>query len=150
MLITRDEANELVRGALDQLIEDDIQLIELNLCERAIHFKIAHYMSLSKIIRPPLTLDCEYNRRYGDEKILWLCGKPHPSKVFPDILVHERDSDVNNMIAIEIKRPGQSLARDREKLRAFSTQLGYQHTGHIIIGRNRRGDIIVETQWIDF
>jgi len=147
--MTREEATVLVNGALDQLVQHDLLLLDLKLCERALHFKIAHYMAQSQIIRPPLTLDCEYNRHFRDEKRLRLFDNPRPSKVFPDILVHERNSDAHNIIALEIKRPGQSLSRDREKLQAFSTQLGYSHTGHIIIGHNRRGVLVREVRWVD-
>ena len=139
----------MVYGALDRLIQDDIQLLDLKLCERALQFKIAHYMAQEQIIRKPLTLDCEYNRHFGDEKKLRLFDNPRATNVFPDILIHERNSDVNNIVALEIKRPGQSLARDQEKLRAFSAQLGYRYTGHIIIGHNRRGELVREVRWVD-
>lgn len=147
--MTRDDATLLVSGALDRLIQEDLQLLDLKLCERALHFRIAYYMAQDAIIRRPLTLDCEYNRHFDGEKKLRLFDNPRASKVFPDILVHERNSDANNLLALEIKRPGQSLARDQEKLSAFSTQLGYRHTGHIIVGHNRRGVLIREVQWVD-
>lgn len=147
--MTRDEVTFLVNRALDRLIRDDAQLLDLKLCERALHFKIAHYMAEAQVIHPPLTLDCEYNRHLEDEKRLHLFGNPRASKVFPDILIHERNSDARNLVALEIKKPGQSLARDREKLRAFAIHLGYLHTGHIIIGHNRHGNLVREVQWID-
>lgn len=147
--MTRDDVSALVNRALDRLIQDDAQLFDLKLSERALHFRIAHYMAQSERIRPPLTLDCEYNRHFTDEKRLRLFGNERLSKVFPDILVHERNSDEHNMVALEIKRPGQSLLRDSEKLRAFSVQLGYRHTGHIIIGHNRNGALVRQVRWIE-
>lgn len=106
-------------------------------------------MARSRSIRRPLTLDCEYNRHWHEEKLLWLFGNRRASKVFPDILIHERNTDANNMVALEIKRPDQSLHRDREKLRAFRNQLMYRHVGHIIIGRDLQGQMVREVRWID-
>lgn len=147
--MTRDEAAAIVETALDRLVRYDAQLLDLKACERAIHFKIAHYMARSRAIRRPLTLDCEYNRHWSEDKLLWLFRSPRASKVFPDILIHERDSDANNMVALEIKRPGQSLHRDHEKLRAFRNQLMYHHVGHIIIGHDRHGRLVREVKWVD-
>ena len=147
--MNRDEAEAIVNRALDLLIQHDYQLLDLKVCERALQFKIAHYMAQSLLVRFPLTLDCEYNRHYDNEKQLQLPQKHRASKVFPDILVHERNSDNCNMLVLEIKRPGQNLTHDRNKLRAFVTQLNYRHAGHIIIGHDRRGVLIRELRWID-
>lgn len=147
--MTRDEATNLINTALNQFIQHDSQLLDLKACERALHFKIAHYMALSQIIQPPLTLDCEYNRHLRNQKFLWLLGRQLPSKVFPDILVHERNSDENNMLVLEIKRPGQRLQHDQNKLRAFVNQLHYRHAGHIIIGHNHDGALVREVRWFN-
>lgn len=147
--MTRYEANALVETALSRLVRHDSQLFDLKVCERALQFRIAHYMAQSHSIRRPLTLDCEYNRHWHEEKLLWLFGNPRASKVFPDILIHQRDTDANNMVALEIKRPGQSLRRDQEKLRAFRTHLGYLHAGHIIIGHDNRGQLVRQVKWGD-
>jgi hypothetical protein len=147
--MTRDEVAAIVEAALTRLVRYDYQLLDLKVCERALQFRIAHYMAQSRLIRRPLTLDCEYNRHWDEEKLLWLFGNPRASKVFPDILIHERNTDANNMVALEIKRPDQSLHRDREKLRAFRNQLMYPHVGHIIIGHNRQGQLVREVRWVD-
>ena len=147
--MTRDEVTALVNDALNQLIKNDRQLLDLKVCERALHFKIAHYMAQSPSIRPPLTLDCEYNRHFGNEKRLQLPDRQRLSKVFPDILIHERNSYENNMLVLEIKRPGQRLTHDKNKLMAFVEQLHYRYAGHIIIGHNRRGVLVREVRWLN-
>lgn len=106
-------------------------------------------MAQAPIIRPPLTLDCEYNRHLSNEKFLHLPYRQRPSKVFPDILVHERNSDEYNILVLEIKRPGQRLDHDHEKLLAFREQLNYKHAGHIIIGHNRQGILVREVRWLN-
>lgn len=147
--MTREEATNLVSHALDQLIKHDTQLLDLKIGERALHFRIAYYMAQSQIIKLPLTLDCEYNRHFGNEKQLQLPVLQGPSRVLPDILVHQRNTDENNMLVLEIKRPGQRLTHDQNKLRAFVNQLQYRHAGHIIIGHDRRGNLVRDIRWID-
>lgn len=120
--MTRNDANTIINDALDLLLQNDSQLLDLKACERALHFKIAHYMAQSEIIQSPLTLDCEYNRHLRDEKLLRLVGRDRLSKVIPDILVHERNSDANNMLVLEIKRPEQRINHDQDELQAFSGQ----------------------------
>jgi len=98
--MNRDEAEAIVNRALDLLIQHDYQLLDLKVCERALQFRIAHYMAQSLLIGFPLTLDCEYNRHYDNEKQLQPPQKHRASKVFPDILVHERNSDDRNMLVL--------------------------------------------------
>lgn len=146
--MTREEATAIVEGALERVVAEDALLLDLKLCERALHFRLAYYMAQSPLIRAPLTVDCEYNRHHDDEKRVHLFGSPNASKVFPDILIHQRNSDARNMVALEIKRPHQSLGRDREKLQAYARELGYRHVGHVILGHTRRGALIRQVQWL--
>ena len=101
--MTRDQATHIVNAALDLLIQNDLDLLEVRISERAIQFRLAHYIARSEEINPPLTVDCEYNRRKADIKKLTLDNLIKPAKVFPYIIVHERNKDSNYMIAIEIK-----------------------------------------------
>lgn len=153
--MTREEAADLLARAIRVFLLRDSQLLELGVSERAIAFRLALYMSRSRLIRPPLTIDCEYNRHLGDRKKLNLPprrrpnGEPRPSDVSPDILVHQRNSDDHNLLALELKKPGEAIARDETKLRAFRTQLGYAHAAHVILGRAATGAIVREVIWVD-
>ena len=101
----------------------------------------------------PISIDCEYNRHRGGIKQQFVKNrlrarvellkerqlKEHPERegwyvfsVFPDIIVHERGEDTNNLIAIEVKRasndPDDEL--DCIKLHLFTIQdadYGYQY-----------------------
>ena len=64
--MTRDEASLLLNEALDRLVAEDLQLLTLGTCERAVQFRLAHYMALSERIERTLTVDCEYNRHLGE------------------------------------------------------------------------------------
>jgi len=112
-------------------------------------------MALSEAIRAPLTVDCEYNRHFGDPKRLKLPTRKaldreiRATTVFPDILVHERNTDTNNLVVLELKKPGEDIAYDELKLRAFREELGYAHTAHVILGLRADGGLVREVAWID-
>ena len=63
--------------------------------------------------------------------------------------MHERNTDTNNHVVLELKKLGEDIAYDELKLRAFREELGYAHTAHVIIGRAANGTIIREVSWID-
>ena len=153
--MTREEAAALVNSAIDQLVQNDSALLDLGVTERSLSHRLAHYMALSAAIRPPLTVDCEYNRHFGDPKRLKLPPRKaldreiRATTVFPDILVHERNTDANNHVVLELKKPGEDIAYDELKLRAFREELGYAHTAHVILGRAADGAIVREVTWID-
>lgn len=153
--MTREEATALVNGAIDQLVRHDSALLDLGVTERSLSYRLAHYMELSSTVQPPLTVDCEYNRHFGDPKRLNLPPRDaidreiRATTVFPDILVHERNSDANNQIVLELKKPGESIAYDELKLRAFREELGYIHTAHVILGHTANNALVREIRWVD-
>jgi len=153
--MTREEAAAIVNAAIDQLLQNDSALLDLDVTERSLSHRLAHYMTLSPLIHPPLTVDCEYNRHFGGPKRLNLPPRKaldreiRATTVFPDILVHERNTDANNLVVLELKKPGEDIAYDELKLRAFRKELGYVHTAHVILGRAENGTIVREIAWID-
>ena len=74
----RKEATELVNFAIDELIKNDLMLLDVDVAERSLSFKLAHYMSMSGLIHYPLTVDCEYNRHFSDPKRLLISPDPQP------------------------------------------------------------------------
>ena len=153
--MTREEAARLLTRSILALAHHDADLIDLGVSERAVAFRLALYMSRSRLIRPPLTIDCEYNRHLRNKKKLNLPPRlrpdeePEPSRIYPDILVHQRNSDDHNILVVELKKVGEPIARDEAKLRAFRTQLGYAHAAHVILGVDATGAVTSEVHWID-
>ena len=153
--MNREEATALINSAIDELLQHDAALLDLDVTERSLSYRLAHYMALSELVRPPLTVDCEYNRHFGDPKRLKLPPRKaldreiRATTVFPDILVHERNTDANNLVVLELKKPGEDIAYDELKLRAFREELGYIHTAHVILGYSDHGELIREIAWID-
>lgn len=151
----REEAEKLLTQAVNQVIRFDRILLELDVTERALSCRIAHYMHDPELVPPPLSIDCEYNRHFGDPKRLYLPPRDafdrevRATTVFPDIIVHERNSDARNLLAIEMKKPGGSLDYDRQKLLGFRRELGYLHTAHLILGLDANGDFVNQIIWIE-
>ena len=153
--MNREDANKIVSEAIELLIKNDTELLELGVTERALSHKLAHYMTLSDKITPPLVVDCEYNRHLTDIKRLDLPPRDaldrelRATTVFPDIIVHERNSDDKNLIVLELKKPNENTDYDGMKLAAFVSEFGYKHAAHVILGIDRAGNIIRNIEWVN-
>jgi hypothetical protein len=151
--MTHDDAFALVNSAIDSLVEHDLELFELDVTERSLAHQLARYMSTR--VDPVLSVDCEYNRHFADPKRLHLPPRNTTDRdirattVFPDIIVHERNTDTRNFLVLELKKPNESIEYDELKLRAFRRELGYRHAAHVILGRGRDGKIIREVRWVN-
>ena len=105
--------------------------MELDVNERSITHKIAEY--LQRDFRTEgYDVDCEYNRNGHDPKTLSL--EPWSTKsdslegdtVYPDIIIHKRESPTN-LVVIEAKKSTNKVNfRDLQKLKAFRRELGYR------------------------
>lgn len=153
--MTREEAESIIEAAIDQLVQNDSELLDLGVTERALSHRLAHFMQLSRLVRPPLVVDCEYNRHFDEPKRLRLPPRKaldreaRATTVFPDIVVHQRNSDERNLIVLELKKPGEDVDYDELKLRAFREELGYLHAAHVILGRTADGTLVRRIEWRD-
>lgn len=151
--MNRAEISALVERAIDRLIEQEPQLLDLDVTERALSHHLARYMS--ELVPDTLKVDVEYNRHFGDPKRLNLPPRDaldretRATTVFPDIIVHNRNTDDTNLLVLELKKPGEDRAYDDLKLRAFRAELGYVHTAHVILGYDRNGGLMREVIWVD-
>jgi len=151
--VTRDKATTLVNQAIDRLVREDPELLDLGVTERALAHQLARY--LNELVLPPLSVDCEYNRHFDAPKRLNLPHRKaldreaHATNVFPDLIIHERNSDDRNYVVLELKKPGENLDYDELKLRAFRRELGYLHTGHVILGRRGQDPVVRDLIWVD-
>jgi hypothetical protein len=148
----RAEISAVIERALDALIAEQSALLDLDVRERALSHHLALY--ISRLVPAEYDVDVEYNRHGGDPKRLELPRRDaldrelRATTVFPDILVHKRNTDDHNLLVLEMKKPGEDRAYDELKLRAFRRELRYRHTAHVVIGRED-GTLIREVIWID-
>lgn len=92
-----------LRICIDILYKNDLFLIENNVSERSISHKLAEYLQVEL---PDWNVDCEYNRMHDQIKVLGgiheCSGQRTTDRIYPDIIVHERNTD-KNLVVIEIK-----------------------------------------------
>lgn len=151
--MNRDDITALVQDAITRVIASERELLDRNASERALTHHLARI--LAEDVPDPFVVDVEYNRHIDDPKRLILPRRQaaddelRATTVFPDIIVHVRGIDDHNLLVLEVKKPGEDLAYDERKLRAFRDQLHYRHAAHVILGRGDDDVIIQKVIWID-
>ncbi len=126
-----ESVEKKLREAIGRLCERDRFLLENDVNERSISHKLAEHLQEQF---PDWHVDCEYNRNYDLVKRLNIdppdppIGDTQGKTVYPDIVVHHRNTDAN-LLVIEIKKSTNAGGRrfDIEKLRLFTTELGYTY-----------------------
>lgn len=70
--------------------------------------------------------------------------------VFPDIIVHKRGSNTDNLLVIEFKKLSSRIKKDKDidKLNAFKRELGYQYALFIELGTRQSDESVTEVIWI--
>ena len=124
-----------VRSRLDEALRNledaDKYLLTNNLGERCIASRLAIYLQERF---PNYSVDAEYNRQGSSPKRLGLpeeCANYRDDTgealVVPDIIVHRRGPEGPNVLVIEVKKTTNPDLRgcDRQRVRAFRSQLGY-------------------------
>ena len=133
-----------VLDALKQFFEKDIQLLRLNASEQAAAAKIAQYL------QPHFSgmhVDVEYNRMgKAPKKVAW---RDKPEEVFPDIIVHVRETETN-ILAVELKKSSnpELKAKDIKKLLAYRSELGYVHALFMRVGVLNKAGGVLECEWV--
>lgn len=120
--MTTDELKNKVKEAVKRFIDNDKELLDLKVYEPAVSHRIAVY--LERVFNSNLlNFDCEYDKRFDLPKMT-LDGK----KFRPDILVHKRNCNSSNILAIEIKKAKKSkFDEDKlQKLTSLSEEYKYQ------------------------
>jgi hypothetical protein len=134
--MNQKDIERIIDFAIKKLIENDSTLMHLNVSERALMFHLARY--IREATPANLDVDCEYNRHLTDKKRLAFLkselGVENDYKVYPDILIHQRNSDEHNILVVEIKKQGEDLKSDGRKLKAFKSEpYSYNFAVQIVI-----------------
>lgn len=124
-----EDIKKLVNASLEKFYKNDRDLIEISderdmVSERCMVFHIGGYMknkmnTLSKF--QWADLDCEYNRDMENPK------RMYEDIVVPDLLIHRRRSNKNNLLVIEFKKINafeEDKKRDKKKLIYLTDQEG--------------------------
>lgn len=109
------ELKDKVINAVESFIKYDKELLDLKVYEPAISHRIAFYLERDSF-QAGFHIDCEYNKHLVSNKP----GSGNNS-IRPDIVVHTRNTDINNKIAIEIKK-NKTDDYDDDKLKFLTAQ----------------------------
>lgn len=150
MTYTEEQIEQILNTSIDELFEKDSQIIfeTYNLHERSITHRLAIYIE-KHFENTNYVVDVEYNRmrnNYGEDVIGNLIGKnldfekygKDSSNVYPDIIVHKRDTN-NNLLEIELKMQWKNSKRDFDyiKINEYITQLDYKFGVYIELSEVR-------------
>jgi len=141
MSYSLDETKGKVRKSLYLLWRKDRHVLEVNASERSITHRFAVYLEQEFA---DYKVDCEYNREGDDPKRYHeiVCqinktgisaGDTEAKTAFPDIIVHKRGNNKDNLLVIEGKKlTGGTIGIDeidKKKLMAFldTNQLNYKY-----------------------
>jgi hypothetical protein len=151
-ILLEREDGQRVLSALSRFLREDGELLQIDANERSITHRLAEYLQWEF---PLLHVDCEYNRDGIEPKRLPYLGL-HPDAddeqaqtVFPDIIVHRRNSP-ENILVIEVKKSSNRNSRDIDlaKLRGYRANLKYRSALFLEfrVGANPG---VQNVQWVD-
>jgi len=128
----RPQIEVVVIRALLRLLCEDTHLLTIDANERSITHRLAIYL---QDLLPAWHVDCEYNRKFDAPKRLDLTpdgtakvNDTNGTTVFPDIIVHRRNTGVN-LLVIEVKKTTSTRkdTKDLQKLRGFLESECYRY-----------------------
>jgi hypothetical protein len=170
-----NQIKEILNAALSQLKEKDQWLLKRDLSEQSVSHKLAEYLQQYFTGDNAYNVDCEYNGDIDDnsdrkhisilrEKLvqLQLLSQRETEleheiierAVFPDIIVHKRGDNNNNLLIIEVKKQSSRIPFDYDqlKLSAYTSpengnHLKYQLGAFIVT--NARGEYEIKSYYKD-
>ncbi len=139
------EVKEKVEIALGMLLKNDAFLLEHDVNERSISHKLAEYLQQ---LFPDYNVDCEYNWQVDDpcykelsftseeEKQFYTKTDEEKIKdknahtVYPDVIIHQRGHNRDNLLIIEMKKTSnkdeRARERDKLKLKKYKDKFSYE------------------------
>lgn len=115
---------KVLSECLETMLNRDRYLLENDVHELTLSTKLACYLACHYESKQwwSYNVDCEYNRNYNNPKKLKSISDKNG--VRPDIIVHKRWNNDNNLLVIEIKKDSNSEIwswNDDEKLQWFTS-----------------------------
>jgi hypothetical protein len=124
---------KLVSDSLDLLFSKDSGLLERDVAERAIAAKLAEYLGS---FFPKHHVDVEYNRHGLEPKQVQLppgCRGGGIRRIFPDVIVHQRGHDNENLLVIQIKKETNHESRDCDRAIIEAMKREFQYERGLLI-----------------
>ena len=136
--------NKMLNNALNKLYNNDASLIIRRTNERSIVFRLGIYLQEELNINglEEYNLDCEYNRNMEESKST--CNLLNGT--YPDLIIHTRESNENNLLILEFKTWWNSNQdNDEYKIREFkNSPYNYIYGATVLIGRNHHTTNVID------
>ncbi|ELP1878800.1 hypothetical protein QU233_004325 [Vibrio vulnificus] len=149
------EVSQYVIASLRQFIARDRYLLEVNANERSLTHRRGMYLQAQF---EHYDVDCEFNRDGHDPKELYIGTEEtdvyddNAMTVYPDIIVHRRGSNDDNLLVIEFKKSSSrvSNSKDMTKLHAYKRDLHYRYALFVELGTDIKASDpeITEVRWV--
>jgi len=124
---------KVVADSLNMLFEKDVFLLEADAAERAIAAKLALYLAPHF---PKHQVDVEYNRHGLVPKAVHLpqdCRGGGLKRIFPDLVVHQRGHDKENILVIQIKKETNHESRDCDRAIVIAMKREFRYVYGLLI-----------------
>lgn len=153
--MNKSDIQILIETALNELYNRDSELLAevYDINERTVSHRLALYLE-NLLSHTGYDVDVEYNRMreyYDGDGVGNLMGKQlnweesgeGSSYVYPNIIVHKRDSE-DNLLEIEIKMAWKNRKKDFDyvKINEYINQLGYKFGVYIELNETRENCIV--------
>jgi hypothetical protein len=133
MTIKLNVIKRRIKHCIEKIYENDSDLFDRNNYEVTISSKLAQYLFIEF---KKYDVDCEYNKHINQEKRV----KELNHNIRPDIIIHRRGTDEDNLVYIEIKTDHNRESRtyDYDKVKVMTKQEGkYRYNLGLFIDFNR-------------
>ncbi|EMT50019.1 hypothetical protein I532_24567 [Brevibacillus borstelensis AK1] len=128
-----EEIESLLEKCLQMVLDRDLHLLQIKAKEECINHRLALYLE-KELESYDYHVDLEYNKHFSDKKMISVYGEEQ--SIRPDILIHRRNCDDNNLLIIEAKKGG-SNKRDRLKVKELlESPFKYQYGSLICYYKN--------------
>ena len=153
MLLT--DIERIINKSLDLLYSKDKKIFKNDLCERCIAFRFGlyFYQIMQEEKYSDYDIDMEYNRHYANIKYT----QKLKNGTYPDLIVHKRNTDENNLLVIEFKKWKKNytikrlIKDDITKLKEFVDRQGeysYSYGASILFAKERK-DVSITWVWVE-
>jgi hypothetical protein len=131
--MNQSEIEARLREAVNRLYEHDVLLLEYEVGERAVTAKLACYLAP---LFPDYDVDVEYNRHGLDPKVLDLpaiCHGGGTKLIIPDVIVHRRGRDHDNLLVVEVKKETNTESRDCDRVKIQGMKQHFKYDWGVLI-----------------
>lgn len=140
----KNELIQIIQECLGRVYMNDANLLDINIHENAVNHRLANYLA-DVLEQGVINVDVEYNRHIDQLKKYGVEG----DSAIVDVVVHQRMTDDNNIVAIECKKEAMNEI-DIRKINAlvreeFNYQFGMtiEYLSKTVLLYQRTGDGIL-------